>query len=527
MPKNSNTDLLPGLFAPSRLPWETILDSVRDGVICLEDGARVLFVNREAEKLFDIRREEVIGFAPEFSDELARLFAQASGSERSDQKDRPLFRREWIRRTKAGVELPLSTVITEAVHGPHLIQTAVVRDLSEFKRMEEALVQSRKAQAIGALAGGLAHDFNNILTALLSQLDLALDAAELSAPTREHIVQAQNGGRRAAELISRLQTFSRQTETPTTTVDLGELVEQVVLILRRSIDRRIQIRHDELPAREWLVKGDASQVIQVVFNLCLNARDAMPNGGQVNLRLSRANRAAPGAPAGSVTSRWIRLTVEDNGAGMAPEVMARLFEPYFTTKTLSRGAGLGLSIAQSILHDQGGWIEAESAVGAGSRFHVFLPETGKQEPPNSAALHDFVRTETHALDGKETILVVDDEEMVRLVIKAVLSYRGYRIVEAVDGENLIGLLEGRMDPVDLILLDVDMPRLNGWEALRRLKGMRLDAPVIMLSGGAVDSDANDARERGAAGFLAKPFKNDQLVQLVRRTLDARKPVASD
>src|SRR5690606_7709340 len=146
-------------------------------------------------------------------------------------------------------------------HGDLRIQIGVVRDLSNMRRMEEALVQSRKVQAVGALAGGLAHDFNNILTALLSQLDLALDTPDLPAQTREHIVHAQTSGRRAAELISRLQTFSRQTETQTTTVDLAELIEQVVLILRRSIDRRIQLKTDSLQPGEWLVKGDASQVI--------------------------------------------------------------------------------------------------------------------------------------------------------------------------------------------------------------------------------------------------------------------------
>jgi CheY-like chemotaxis protein len=208
---------------------------------------------------------------------------------------------------------------------------------------------------------------------------------------------------------------------------------------------------------------------------------------------------------------------------MSPEVLARLFEPYFTTKTLSRGAGLGLSIAQTILHDQGGWIEAESDVAKGSRLHVFLPEAARQTAPDATALHDFVRTETRALEGKETVLIVDDEEMVRLVIKAVLSYRGYQIIESVDGENMFELLAQRTEPVDLILMDVDMPRLNGWEALRRLKTTRPEARVIMLSGGAVDSDAQHAKERGAAGFLGKPFKNDQLVQLVRKTLDEGKP----
>lgn len=526
MADQTEIDLLPGLFAPARLPWEAIMDSVRNGVICVEGGQRVIYLNRAMEELFQTRRTDVIGNPIAFASELAQAFQLAGPKLLAAKAESAPYRQEFTHRTETGNAIPMTVTITEAQHGDLRILIGIVRDLSNLKRMEEALVQSRKNQAIGALTGGISHDFNNILTALLSQLDLALDEPGLPGPAREHILQAQTSGRRAAELISRLQTFSRQTETRTTTVDLAELLGQVELILRRSLDRRIQIRTDRIKPAQWLVKADASQVIQVVFNLALNARDAMPRGGELAIRLERVRRTQPDAAAGSPTATWVKLTVRDSGSGMTPEVKERVFEPYFTTKTLGRGTGLGLSIAQSIVQEQGGWMEVESEPGRGTQLHVFLPEIAPGSPTSSTELHQFTAAETRALEGRETILIADDEEMVRLVMRAVLSYRGYKIIEATDGSHVFEVLRGLATPPDLVLLDVDMPRVNGWEALQQLKEDRPDLPVIMLSGGAVDSDSTRARERGATGFLSKPFKNEQLVQLVRKTLDEVRPDGS-
>lgn len=513
MNKQPQSDLLPGLFAPVRLPWESIVNSARDGVVCVDESGGCLFLNRAAEAMFGVQRSEVIGKAVEFDGDLAQAFVDASGS-----PDAP-FTRDVSRRKADGDSMPLSITITEATHDRQRIQTAVIRDLSAMKQMEEALMLSRKNQAIGSLASGIAHDFNNILTALLSQLDLALDANQQPEAAREHILHAQNSGRRAAELISRLQMFSRQTETQTKVVDFAELIEQVVLILRRSVDRRIRVRHDPAKRGEWLVKGDASQVIQVVLNLCLNARDAMPEGGEIGIHLKRARRSSP---AGGGECRWVQLTVRDSGQGMPPEVIERLFEPYFTTKSLGRGTGLGLSIAQSIVQAQGGWIEAESEEERGSRIHVFLRETEPQSTDHGV-LHEFVSRETRALEGREAVLIADDEEMVRLVMKAVLSYRGYRITEATDGEHVLEILRAEQGRFDLVLLDVDMPRLNGWDALKKMRVEYPQVRVILLSGGAVASDTDTALRSGAAAFLAKPFRNEELVQLVRRTLDEARP----
>ncbi len=517
MSTDQQTDLLPGLFAPPRLPWESILDSLPESVVCLEDGAKLIYVNRATETLFSLSRPEVVGHPIRFCDELAQLFAEATRTGSGAETVVTAFQRRVEARLDSGDLKPLDVEITESTHHGHRIQTAVIRDLTALKRMEDALVQSRKSQAIGALAGGISHDFNNILTALLSQLDLALDARDLQKEVRECILHAQTSGRRAAELISRLQTFSRQTETKTTIIDLAQVIEQVVLILRQTIDRRVEIKNDPLKAGEWLLKGDASQFIQAVLNLCLNARDAMPDGGKLTVKSKRCRHSRKGIS----SDKFIQFTIQDSGEGIPEEVVKRMFEPYYTTRTIGRGTGLGLSIAQNIVQDMGGWIEVESEMGKGSQFHILLPEAPVESVGLTSGLHEFVSTETRALEGKESILIADDEEMVRLVIRAVLSYRGYKIAEANDGEHMLEVVREANGKFDLVLLDVDMPRLNGWDALVQLVSEFPDSRVILLSGGSVESDEEKARKLGAAGFLCKPFKNEVLIQLVRKTLDAR------
>lgn len=495
------------------------MDSLPEAILCLENGEKVLYLNQAAETLFSVHRAQIIGKPIEFSEVIARLFPDAS----PDPANPPApFHKQFEFKTRGGKVLPLEVAITESASQKNRIQTAVIRDLSTFQRMEEALVNSRKSQAIAALTGGISHDFNNILTALLSQLDLALDTPHLPEEAGRHIEQAQTSGRRAAELISRLQTFSRQSEAKTTMVDLAELIEQAVLILRRTIDRRIQIRHDPLKGGQWIVKGDAGQLIQVILNLCLNARDAMPNGGTLSLLVKRVDRR--NANGGS--TRYLQTSVCDTGEGISDDVKKRLFEPYFTTRTIGRGTGLGLSIAQNIVQDMNGLIEVESERSRGSRFHVLLPEAGSITSLPDSSLHQFVSSETRALEGKESILIADDEEMVRLVMRAVLSYRGYKISEARDGQHLLEVLQEGGSGFDLVLLDLDMPRLNGWDALKRIREEHPGLRVILLSGGSVDSDETTAKERGACGFLGKPFKNEALVQLVRRTLDSEMPAAT-
>ena len=381
------------------------------------------------------------------------------------------------------------------------------------------LYQRQKIEAIGTLAAGLAHDFNNLLTAILSHIDLVLSASEFPTSLQRHLVIARTSGRRAAELVSRLQTFSRQSPTSFASVKLAAVIHEVVSVLKRTIDRLIHIQVSIPEGVEPAIHGDATLLMQCLMNLCLNARDAMPQGGTLVISLETTTFEA-GVKEPRRSGTFVRLSVKDSGAGMEQEVLSRLFEPYFTTKEFGRGGGLGLAITNSIVKDHNGWMEVESQPGKGSRFDAYFPALNTRTEEIKPAAVPVAESQT--LEGKETILLVDDEELVRLVARAVLGYRGYNIMEAINGEDAVEKYRASGGKIDLVLMDLHMPKMNGWDALARIREFDPSAQVIMLSGGSTDDLPDSLRKLGAAAILQKPFENIELVQLVRKTLDAAK-----
>jgi CheY-like chemotaxis protein len=293
------------------------------------------------------------------------------------------------------------------------------------------------------------------------------------------------------------------------------MIEQVVFVLRRSVDPKITIHFPKPEAKTWQVRADTNQIMQALLNLGINARDAMPQGG--TLTITAENIAF--SPARAQTPRkagdFVRLVVADTGHGMTPDTASRVFDPYFTTKDPSRGPGLGLSIAASVVAEHSGWMEVESQPGKGSRFSIFLPRSNE----SAAATRKVPPAETKALEGKERILVVDDEELVRMVTKAVLAYRGYQMVEAEDGLDAIRKYSTAPGSFDLVLMDMHMPKLNGYDALLRIRELNPKAKAIVLSGGVHDPDESFGQMPGVA-FLHKPFENEELLRLVRQMLDA-------
>jgi PAS domain S-box-containing protein len=397
----------------------------------------------------------------------------------------------------------------------------ISRDITDRRQLEDQIRQAGKLEAVGQLAGGVAHDFNNLLTAILGNLSLAQTMLDPDHPAREMLAASDQAAWRAAELTRQLLGFARRTTVRLEPADVNASITETLSILRRTIDPRITI--DARPAASLSpALADLSQISQVLMNLCLNARDAMPDGG--TLTIQTADAAVDAAHARRVaTARpgaFVRLTVADTGHGIAPHVRDRIFEPFFTTKELGKGTGLGLALVHGIVTQHRGWIEVDSAPDRGTRFDVYLPTAGVRRSVFGAPVRPSGhRTPTTESPNTETILLVDDELMIRNLGRTILEDQGYRVMLAADGQEAVDLYQRELGRVDLVILDLSMPRLNGRDACREL--IRIDPLVrVLLSSGFAPDTAGAIEEPGVKGFVAKPYRPADLTAAIKTVLSA-------
>lgn len=389
-------------------------------------------------------------------------------------------------------------------------------DISERVRLESRLRQATKMEAVGQLAGGVAHDFNNLLQAIQGYLELSLlDVADVSS-VKHHVIEAQKALELAATLTRQLLTFSRREAIEVQLVDLNQTVLTLTKMLRRLLGEQIELVVDAYPGTAT-VEADPGQLEQVIMNLCINARDAMPDGGRLVIGTSRVTVEERTVRGRNVDpGQFVCLTVSDSGQGMTPEVMDRVFEPFFTTKEPGRGTGLGLATVYAIVEQCGGFIELESGVGEGTVFRVFLPARVAAEGDEKAG----DRSEAAPGGGCETILLAEDDATVRGMVERVLRRAGYRLLVAEDGEEAVALFEEHRDQVDLAVLDVVMPRRSGTAVAAHIRERRPELPVLMSSGYSAealpDLDAADQSFR----LLRKPYRTRVLLRVMREMLDA-------
>jgi signal transduction histidine kinase/ActR/RegA family two-component response regulator len=382
---------------------------------------------------------------------------------------------------------------------------AILHDITERRRLEAQFQQAQKMESVGRLAGGVAHDFNNLLTLILGYGNLVLQAlADRPAVSRqvEAIVRA---GESAAGLTRQLLAFSRHQVLVPTVIDVNALIRQLEQMLRRLIGEDIELVAD-LEPRLARIRADAGQIEQVLMNLVVNARDAMPGGGRLTLS-TRNHRAAADAAVSHVV-----LKIADTGCGIDSAVMAHLFEPFFTTKEEGKGTGLGLATVYGIVHQSGGHLEVESAPGEGASFVVYLPRTDEPATPTSAATAAAGR-------GHETILVVEDEASIRSLAREILEGQGYAVLEAPGADEALRRAAEHAGPIHLLLTDVVMPGKSGVDLARDLLGLRPGLRVVYMSGYADRAVQADAP---GVAFVQKPFDPTLLARRVRATLDQRR-----
>jgi PAS domain S-box-containing protein len=397
------------------------------------------------------------------------------------------------------------------------------RDVSERMRareLEERLAQAQRLEAIGRLAGGIAHDFNNILTAMNGYGDLAL--ALLAEPTadpelREWVREMRNAGARATQLTGQLLAFNRKQMLDSRALDINAAVREYEPMLTRLLGDHIAVRL-ELGDEPIGVLADEGQLGQVIVNLAVNARDTMPDGGTVTITTEVLELSADEVPYGLEAGSFVRLAVKDCGAGIPPDVRDKIFDPFFTTKDRGEGTGLGLATVLGIVQQTGGQVTVESEPGRGSTFSVYLPRIAAPAPTADEGGAD--RAGERSANGRELVLLVEDNDVVRRLARSVLADAGYEVVEAETPERALELAGGRKEPIDLVVTDVVMPGMNGRELADELRRRQPDLRVLFTSGYTDDVVLSTGTLQNGTAFLQKPFGVDELQRKVRELLES-------
>jgi PAS domain S-box-containing protein len=494
---------------------ETLIASAPLAISSLDAAGLVQTWNPAAERLFGWTAVEVVGkplsMVPEEGAE------ESAGLQRRVLRGESLDGVELVRRKKDGtpVTVSLSAAPLRDAQGQVTGILALMEDVTDVKRLEQQFFQAQKMEAVGRLAGGVAHDFNNLLTAILGSTDLLLDSLPADHPGREEAGETRKAALRAAELTRQLLAFSRQQVLAPRVLDLNEVVVDMDRMLQRLIGEDVELR-TALAADLGAVRADPGQLEQVIVNLAVNARDAMPEGGKLtietaNVALAEAYMAALAVV---VPGFYVLLAVSDTGTGMDAATQARVFEPFFTTKPKGQGTGLGLATVYGIVKQSGGYIWVYSEPGRGTTFKVYLPRVdapveSRPDPVIAASLR-----------GSETILLVEDQDEVRNLVRRMLEARGYHVLVGASGDDALRVAARHGGSIDLLVTDVVMPGMSGRQAALLLVPAHPKMRVLYLSGYTDEAIVRHGMLEPGIAFLQKPFTTDTLARKVREVLDS-------
>ncbi len=494
---------------------QTLIDSAPLAIFTLDTRGNVLTWNKTAEQIFGWREDEVVGrFIPFVSDEhlpeFRELLARASAGE-------TLTDVELVRHCKDGSKIDITVYATPMRAPDGQVQSilGLVADNRYRRSLEAQLRTAQKMEAVGQLAGGIAHDFNNLLTAILAPADFLLHTLPADHEAVRDLRDIRDAARRAADLTKQLLAFSRRQVLEPRSISLGDVVTGMESMLRRLIGEHIELH--TIPADDLgTVRADPGQLEQVLVNLVVNARDAMPDGGKLTIETANVeldeSYAAEHYPV--TPGSYVMLAVTDTGEGMTADTKSHLWEPFFTTKPTGRGTGLGLATVFGIVKQSGGYIWVYSEPGQGSTFKIYLPRI--DAPAESLA----VVSKGALPHGSQTLLVVEDDDMVRAVTRRALTAHGYTVLAASNGPEALLLAGTHGYKMDMLLTDVIMPGMSGRELAERLRQVRPDLKVLFISGYTDDTIVRHGVLEGGVPFLQKPFTPDQLLRKVQGVIAA-------
>jgi PAS domain S-box-containing protein len=483
--------------------------------IFIKRANRIVFANQRCLKLFGASSpEQVLGktvfdfIHPDFHAIMTeRLGLMETGN------PVPLIDEKIVRLdgTTVDVEISASPFLEEGVTA---IQV-VCRDISDRKKLEEQFHQAQKMDAVGQLAGGVAHDFNNLLTVISGYSDILVTRLPDNDPMKGFVQEIHKAGERAAHLTRQLLAFSRKAVIEPRVLDLNAIVTDTEKMLRRLIGEDISLTTALAPALEQ-VKADAGQIEQVIVNLAVNARDAMPQGGKLTIETRNVELDADYAALHPLVKpgRYVMVAVSDTGSGMSQETKAHIFEPFFTTKGPGKGTGLGLATVYGIVKQCGGHVGVYTELGHGTSFKIYLPPVGDKVSSGKSLCGNKM-----APHGKETILLVEDEDAVRAITKLALQSLDYTVLEARNGEEAVRICERHTEPIHLLITDVVMPEMGGRQVAERLASRKQGIKVLFLSGYTDDAVVRHGILQAEVAFLQKPFTPTALANKVREVLD--------
>jgi len=490
-----------------------LLDQAQDAILVRDLDHNILFWNKGAEKIYGWSAVEAIGRSAEellYKERSAQFEAARQSIVQNGE-----WKGEMHQTRRDGAEIIVEsrwTLVRDDQGEPKSI-LVINTDVTEKKRMELQFLRAQRMESIGTLAGGIAHDLNNVLSPILMAIDmLQLKATDETSKKWFEVLRAN--AERGGNMVRQVLSFARGVEGERVALQPKHLVKEIVKILRETLPKSIEINFD-VPPDLWIISADATQMHQVLMNLCVNARDAMPEGGSITIRAQNVSvdenyaRMHIEAKAG----RFVVISVSDTGPGMTQQIQSRIFEPFFTTKEMTKGTGLGLSTALTIVKSHGGFINVYSELHKGSQFAVYLPALDTPGNVDSAAAGTDL-----PLGHGELILVVDDEESIREITRGTLETFGYTVLTASDGTEALALYADKKNEIAVVLTDMVMPFMDGPATIRALQRMNPDVRIIAASGLGTGQRAGEGALEGVSVFLNKPYTAERLLKTLAEVL---------
>jgi PAS domain S-box-containing protein len=490
-----------------------LLDQAQDAILVRDLDHNIRFWNKGAEKIYGWTAEEAMG-----KNVKGLLFKEPS-AQFEEARKAVIQNGEWqgeIRQTRRdGEEIIVEsrwTLVRDEKGQPNSI-LVINTDITEKKRMESQFLRAQRMESIGTLAGGIAHDLNNVLSPILMAIDM-LRLKTTDAASKKWLDVLRTNAERGGDMVRQVLSFARGVEGERVALQPKHLIKEIVKILRETLPKSIEISF-LIPNDLWIISADATQMHQVLMNLCVNARDAMPEGGSIAIKAENVFvdqnyarmhlEAKPG--------RFVSISVSDTGPGMTPEIQSRIFEPFFTTKEMTKGTGLGLSTALTIVKSHGGFINVYSELHKGSQFTLYLPAVDMPGAADSAALQTDL-----PLGHGELILVVDDEESIREITRSTLETFGYNVLTASDGTEALALYADKKNEIAVVLTDMVMPFMDGPATIRALQRMNPKVRIIAASGLGAGQRAGEGALEGVSVFLNKPYTAEKLLNTLAHVL---------